>query len=1538
MLQNPLSQLAAIVMEAAESLIENLISLKDEVSRTSKSHASEAKMPELGKNDMHLETTQNEHNSTHLEMTGNPNPSATEKAARGKEKCSKEDQSLQNPGTKNSGEGDGPEAAQDSTEGITREVSWELHPDCSKGCSHARLWESDQNTVNNFTTEQQGGSQTNEIEHTHTQKEEEGESCHMIKKEQTTYDLSVEISKSNDDHKQVLTTIQGSKESKEKGCLTLKEYEETHATTTQLLNNLSEERVIDEGPSDTLAMSFLEAAENLIGGLIPGQEEIGLSSVRRVVVIVTDRAVVDGDFLSSQEMSEESGTASTQEVSSSGESQAPFLPKENCGKNDTSLIPATNEVENPWELHTDCLLSGNHSHILDKGHSVEPCVGEPNEGGQTPAQIIDGVENRNCDKADCISKVQPTNLVSQYRDGSQCKEDDSDPHLHNECKTMRDRQHNDEEQETETCEQNENSDSRRKTISEDVGLSAQKVDIKERRKTLVHKEDGNSQDGSLIPIKQKNTDESPQHTTTNQYGKIDCKAEGDGEKEDYAKHETKQEERLSTGIKSDETKHKNLKGGQASVSQERRQHSMPEDQTNTWRVQESTFREQLKKGRSWEGTAERHKNVSINDGQQELKIDLPIKEQGHILKEKEEHSAILEERKQSTRRKEDNATITDKEGSCHALTDDYSAQYNDIPVAHIEGNQSAFKQVGEESADIGKDHPQLNHGNQQPAKITRENTESPDDLATAVLEATESLIGGLLSLKDKVGRASERQKRKKSSNRDEQPAPKEKVTLEVGHSILQSSQELAAFYAVSSSFEQCKTALSARSALQSEASGQNNMEVQPGQIVQKVTENNEECKSLKNRWKSLTEQHLRKLYMLEALSSKTIHMQMEEGPASEVLYNKKEQMGETVQSMLDQSFSRDGTMNHAGNTTSEKKENESEVLGNSKYFAVHMQNAFNRDDAMVERPEICLNTDLAKQIQGKAKSVSELKDKSCQDKEPGIYGDEFEEVKEAKEDVPENAEAGEMGVEHQDTESLTSLNNLSNISRELSRESQPSCSMSVSHSHVWAKEAIGHPQNKWKSIVMNKIKEKVLSEYHLRKTHEIIACQDEIKWQQNSNNDGINQDKEAEKVTGESNLGEPNACAVKKAKMVFENLEGEKCDKSMSKAQRDSAEKRSPCTGRTGNLLAEKSDKEHSKKEKSSEGIIKEEWITSDKKDTNREKKGSESNLSGCNEPLTFSKHYMEVRENRQEDWHNADEHNRKGMVVEGYEGKEEIKEISEEDSKTFHDHLSETLSTYNSAKETVEEKQRDSSDISQGRSSWHKIWQATSQKLALAAIGDQFPNTFLNQMTHLPANGTLMRKEAHLSHPLHTYEQQSAVFGRAYPQDKAILRSFEKHGQQQGAVGGFTTRACSLPSSQSVLQREKVFIHLSVREQETMKRLTDLQREAEIKCASDRRRQMLRFQERLSIARNRKSEEDLLAASQKGSPQLSPEPLPQGDAEQQKTAVKEHLQKMKRERTYIMQTKRDRNTTSFRELLNPVLTKNEREDGSMGLRGAEGL
>ncbi|XP_077330387.1 uncharacterized protein LOC143964490 [Lithobates pipiens] len=232
---------------------------------------------------------------------------------------------------------------------------------------------------------------------------------------------------------------------------------------------------------------------------------------------------------------------------------------------------------------------------------------------------------------------------------------------------------------------------------------------------------------------------------------------------------------------------------------------------------------------------------------------------------------------------------------------------------------------------------------------------------------------------------------------------------------------------------------------------------------------------------------------------------------------------------------------------------------------------------------------------------------------------------------------------------------------------------------------------------------------------------------------------------------------------------------------------------------------------------------------------------------------------------------------------------------------------------------------VKRAESRWLQLKEEACQTLAETVQSDEI----LNDMVQVPANGVLVRNEAQLLCPVHTYQPLHMLERPDRLQD--ILKPY--------TVDSSVHHMCSLPLGQAALQREKVFIRLSLREQqEALQRLHDLQREAELKCNSDRRRQMLRFQERLSIARNRKSEVDLMDVTQRRSPQMTPEPLPEGDTERQKSAVRERLEKMKRERTYIMQTRRDRNMSSFRELLDPVLAKNKREDSGSELRGAEGM
>ncbi|KAG9345612.1 hypothetical protein JZ751_008756 [Albula glossodonta] len=131
--------------------------------------------------------------------------------------------------------------------------------------------------------------------------------------------------------------------------------------------------------------------------------------------------------------------------------------------------------------------------------------------------------------------------------------------------------------------------------------------------------------------------------------------------------------------------------------------------------------------------------------------------------------------------------------------------------------------------------------------------------------------------------------------------------------------------------------------------------------------------------------------------------------------------------------------------------------------------------------------------------------------------------------------------------------------------------------------------------------------------------------------------------------------------------------------------------------------------------------------------------------------------------------------------------------------------------------------------------------------------------------------------------------------------------------------------------QREATVIHISEMErEETMKSLVDMQRKVESKHQRDKERQMFRIQERLSIVQNKKSDEDLLGHRQGESLKELTEKFKQEDRHRQKTLVKEKLEQLRRERSHVMQSKRDRNTSGFKELLDPVVLNRAEHEDSM--------
>ncbi|CAM5083905.1 unnamed protein product [Natator depressus] len=172
---------------------------------------------------------------------------------------------------------------------------------------------------------------------------------------------------------------------------------------------------------------------------------------------------------------------------------------------------------------------------------------------------------------------------------------------------------------------------------------------------------------------------------------------------------------------------------------------------------------------------------------------------------------------------------------------------------------------------------------------------------------------------------------------------------------------------------------------------------------------------------------------------------------------------------------------------------------------------------------------------------------------------------------------------------------------------------------------------------------------------------------------------------------------------------------------------------------------------------------------------------------------------------------------------------------------------------------------------------------------------------------------------------------GEALEWDQAVLGTggcgaspgwADQHSERGGEAMGPCWPGIPAPCGQlggSPLRREKAFVRPSRREQqEAVRRLAELQLEGGHKRRRDKERQLLRFQERLSIARHR-SVENLL-----GRPQPPAEPQLQEARAQQREALKQHLEQVKRVRTHGMQARGHRNTLSFQELLEPLVPPGE--------------
>ncbi|XP_077373122.1 uncharacterized protein LOC144016193 [Festucalex cinctus] len=161
----------------------------------------------------------------------------------------------------------------------------------------------------------------------------------------------------------------------------------------------------------------------------------------------------------------------------------------------------------------------------------------------------------------------------------------------------------------------------------------------------------------------------------------------------------------------------------------------------------------------------------------------------------------------------------------------------------------------------------------------------------------------------------------------------------------------------------------------------------------------------------------------------------------------------------------------------------------------------------------------------------------------------------------------------------------------------------------------------------------------------------------------------------------------------------------------------------------------------------------------------------------------------------------------------------------------------------------------------------------------------------------------------------------KATDEDSDMVKDFRARELTAQATGYCSTRERMTRPKEpvSALEREK-----------TMRKLVDVHRRVERKQQRDRDRQQLRVQERLSIIQSRKADEDLFGPKHRERMKHLRKDIPQEDKSQQKTLVREQLEQLRRERSFIMQSRRIRNTAGFKELLAPVHLQSRGSEGRL--------
>ncbi|XP_072003645.1 uncharacterized protein [Engystomops pustulosus] len=1487
---------------------------------------------------------------------------------------------------------------------MTREVSWELLPQCLQGCNHARLFDSEVMTQTDSSAVSGNTSSEDKIESLQVDfKSLDGK---------PTTALPILLSQRDDGPAD--TEYMSHTENKEKGCHqeddpkvqlgdkvqsgengSSKQEEDGGDMTVSSGDCSSENSSTDQVPADKLAMSFLEATHNLIGELIPGKEEAGLSSVRRVVVILTDSE--NGDLIlgPEEDLSEESGTSGTREESPTVDTQA-VLPTDEEGRNSCICMPANSPGGDSGEPPADCIPSGNHATILRNcPHGTESTKLMEIDRQSPVADTLDA-DLMTCSSQGCDG----TENTQCQKEGQAEKENSSSELTFEKCISSDD------------CGAREENYPKLRSKIENVIVD---------KILLLDKETGANNDVEAIMVnkeqKIQNKDKKGEHQNTLNLGHI-CDSEStsidvttsergnpltqtedgrdhtgmasreeEGAAEEHSK-ETKKDEETQTGVNKSKSVHS---GDQEKMNEDTftvQDYVICEDKTketkNCIKLSQSdlcpypggsdtlvksvllstedligsltSLKERLTKNDTIIGPVKtpltstkddtneqetahipeescsqfcdflRCKDLTESSPSMELNLSyVSVNSEDHTVQEEEDPSTrsgkMLDIMQQNDKKKvtiNDSHNITvfqksDKETTIdnrnYSMPEDETGFTKKESLSHssnksrgtkgmviLNNRHRDWKKTWRSVCERQIDKLRICHdGSKQKSSISKrielqiiEKSKSKNVGHKQQLRPRSPPTADIFEMQEDVYLTSFSHEDTESSDHMDVIQEKEGDLVTQNKTTgTEQTHEQGSLKDLTISLVEATNSLIGRWASLKSGLG-HSQGSDPCKIEQNVDHSNDQRFDVATK-DTLSCETPASLMVDREDSRRTSDFITDEKSAITDKSTMKTEYCPTmkaasIESHLLQETSVDGECRegHRQQARSEEKVESSEMVFSITSNLAIIQNHNNQG-------ELCHIKD--RQLKLYAHSVETSHEIDT------VETTEMQ-LKNKTEMLQEEMSSNAQVIKQPLTDSPARLESMVGIEKTMPEDTLSNTSYSLKVSH---RQATNNSLAKWKSIVMHKIK--LSSEHNMCEMHKTGRAIRESVTGEN-NDDSMNKDRLTQtenelnvEIHQESDRIKTEQLSSPEMKDLEMQTLRSYIKNGVIKRKRDDAEEREDVMqsndlnlSEAGNTAgSEKADELLSFEESSLkvqvkyrncevdpklEGSVNEKVLMDleiDKKDINAEEKRCDSQIA--------TEHTMKLNQLPIPYMTSAEEAGKHGMAIN-----------------------------------------------KQKQAPWLKFWEAANQTVAVAAVSTMQTSNFFGHMAQVPANGVLVRNEKQLSCPVHTFDNSQVKSSTL----QSIPEASHATKNQECVVSNNIQQICSLPSGQAILQREKVFIRLSLREQqEAMQRLRNLQREAELKCASDRRRQMLRFQERLSIARNRKSELDLMDITQRRSPQLSPEPLAERDVERQKSVVKEHLEKVKRERTYIMQTRRDRNMTSFRELLDPVLTAKKKEEDS---------